>query len=194
MLLAGCLALSRGGGDPPVTGLERPEFDAAITTLALRDTPSSDGLWHNPTLRALAALGPRSADFAVWYLACGCRSAAESTVTVRAMYLLPLPDYLRFLHGLARLYDAHAVGPDVLAMAVRVPDAFGTDLQRRFADPAVRAELGAIAGRADVPSGVKDGIADLLAGRTWAQTRAFCRDRMFETVADCRTVGWLDLL
>ena len=177
----------------PTAPMDRPAFDAAIVTLARDDTPSHDGMWHNPTLRALAGMGTTSVDDALAFLDCGCRTPAEAAVTIRAMYLLPLDDYLRFLAGLARLYDRKAVSAEAVALSVQIPDAFSTALQRHFDDPRVRQTLGDIAARGALPQVVKDSIADLLAGRTWAQTKSFCRDRLFETVADCRTLGWLDL-
>ena len=194
VLLGIWLALPARDTSPPPVIMGRAQFDAAIEALALRDAPSSDGMWHDPTLRALAGMGSASVDDALAFLDCGCRSLAEAGVTVRAMYLLPLRDYLRFLDGIAKLYDRNAIGPDVVALSVQVPDAFSTELQRHFDDPAVRSTLNVIAARGTLPQGTKDSIGDLLAGRTWAQTRAFCRGRMFESVGDCRTLGWLDLL
>ncbi len=151
-------------------------------------------MWHNPTLRALAGMGATSVDDALAFLGCGCRTSAEAAVTIRAMYLLPLDDYLRFLAGLTQLYDRQAVNAAAMAAAVQIPDGFSTALQRHFDDPQVRTALGEIAGRAALPQSIKDSIAALLAGQTWAQTRTFCRNRIFENVADCRTLGWFDLL
>jgi len=188
------LVLPRREAPSPVIALDRSRFGAEIALLARDDTPSHEGMWRDPILRSIAAGGAASVDDALAFLGCGCRSQAEVGVTVRAMYLLPLGDYLRFLDGLMQLYDRGAVAAPVVAMSVQIPDAFSTALQHHFDDVRVRQTLGGIAARGALPQGVKDSIADLLAGRTWAQTRSFCRERIFETVADCRTVGWLDLL
>ena len=178
----------------PASVMDRATFDATIENLVRHDPPSSDGMWHNPQLIALAGMGEQSVLFAVEFLACGCRSPAEAGVLVRAMYLLPLPAYLDFLRQIKSAYDRHLVSADTVALAVQIPDGFSTDLQRHYKDPAVKAVLGAIAASADLPQSTKYSIGDLISGRTWSQTRAFCRDRVFETTADCRTLSFLDLL
>jgi hypothetical protein len=178
---------------PDRVSMDQAAFDAAIEGWAQSDTPSSDGRWHDPTAIALSGMGGTSVEYAIAFLGCGCRSPAEEGSVVKAMYLLPLPDYLVFLNRLIGLYDRHGVATDALALAVQVPDAFSTELQRHYRDSDVRAVLGEVASRPGLPQDTKDGIDDLLSGRTWSMTRTYCRSRLLETVSDCRTLGVLDL-
>lgn len=174
--------------------MTREAFDAEIVRFSADQTPSIEGLWHDPSFLALSGMGATSVTDAIGFLECGCRSEAEAITVVRAMYPLPLHAYVAFLRQLTMLFDRRAVTANVIARAVLIPDAASTALQKHYRDSDVRVALSEIEARSGLAAALNDSIKSLLSGDAWARTQAFCRDQLFESSADCRTVGWLDLL
>jgi hypothetical protein len=169
-------------------------FDATIASLAAQNPVSVAGLWNVKAFAALSSKGEASVDAAIALLSGETASVAEKNMAVMAMYGLSRHDYVVFLTKLTGLYDRKLVDGAILSRAVNVPDAFSVELQKDYGDPDVARALHAIQDRDGISPETKQNIADILSGKTWRATQAFCLDHVFDHDPDCRLLGWLDLL
>jgi hypothetical protein len=186
----------RSSEAPPASAQVAPDqsFNATIALLAAENPLSVAGLWNVKAFAALSSMGEASVDAAIALLSGETASIAEKNIAVMAMYGLSRHDYAVFLAKLTGLYDRKLVDGAILSRAVNVPDAFSVELQKHYGDPDVARALHAIQDHGDVSPETKQSIADILSGKTWRATQAFCLDHVFDHDPDCRLLGWLDLL
>jgi len=170
-----------------------PTYDATITSLASEETVSLAGLWDVKAFMALSSKGRQSVDDAISFLANGAHSDAEKRMAIISMYPLPVHEYCAFLKELVALRGRNAVDDDMLALAVTVPAAFSVELQKNYRGDEVRNALEAMKSQSGIASRTQAMIADILSGRTWSRTQAFCRNLIFTRDPNCRNLGILDL-
>jgi hypothetical protein len=197
LIAAGSVAvcLSRPFELPNASAQIAPDqsFNATIALLVAQNPVSVAGLWNVKAFAALSSMGEAGVDAAIALLSSNAASIAEKNMAVMAMYGLSRRDYVVFLTKLTGLYDRKLVDGAILSRAVNVPDAFSVELQKHYGDPDVARALHAIQGRDGVSPETKQNIADILSGKAWRATQAFCLDHVFDHDPDCRLLGWLDL-